>query len=280
MTKPASIHIGLNRTDPSAYGGWSAALSGCENDARAMAELATAQGFSPTPLLGGEATVARVLAILRETADKAIPGQTVLVTFSGHGASLADRKGRDEEPDQRDEAWCLFDGLLLDDEIHDRMCAFPSGVRILVVSDSCFSGSVTRGAPAVPHVAPPQPARRDGTIARPKRLPRPRARTLARTHADVYQARRDGLATTARDRTAASVLLLAACADLETASDGDPHGHFTAALLEAWDKGAFVGDHEALHRALVAALFGRQQPQLFFEPPADLAFVAARPFTP
>ena len=42
-----------------------------------------------------------------------------------------------------------FDGQLIDDELYFELSKFASGVRVLVLSDSCYSGTVTR-APLVP----------------------------------------------------------------------------------------------------------------------------------
>jgi hypothetical protein len=49
-----------------------------------------------------------------------------------------------------DEAWCLHDGILLDDEFHDLLAAVPAGCDVLVVTDSCFAGGAVDGAPAFP----------------------------------------------------------------------------------------------------------------------------------
>jgi hypothetical protein len=40
MAKGLSLHIGLNRIDPNHYAGWSGTLNACENDARAMQDIA------------------------------------------------------------------------------------------------------------------------------------------------------------------------------------------------------------------------------------------------
>jgi hypothetical protein len=59
---------------------------------------------------------------------------------------LRDTSG--DEPDGRDEAWRLADfqrtGVTGDDEINAILIRRHYGSRILAVSDSCFSGSVTR----------------------------------------------------------------------------------------------------------------------------------------
>ena len=49
-----------------------------------------------------------------------------------------------EETDQLDETWVLYDRQLLDDELYDLWCRFAPGVRILMISDSCHSGTVSR----------------------------------------------------------------------------------------------------------------------------------------
>ena len=56
-----------------------------------------------------------------------------------------------EEADKRDETWCLFDSQLIDDELYFELAKFASGVRILVLSDSCHSGTVTRDATGARH---------------------------------------------------------------------------------------------------------------------------------
>lgn len=279
MTLARSIHVGLNAVDPQAYGGWAGRLLGCENDARAMRELAGAQGFEPMLLRGADATRDRLLAAIAEAAAAMVAGDQLLLTYSGHGASLGDRSG--DEPDGRDEVWCLRDGLLLDDELHERLCAIAAGVRVLVVSDSCFSGSVTRDDRR--RLVVPEARRRvmrsGELLGAERRLRSDRARSIVRAHAPEYEARKAALTTTAATPAAASVVLLAACADHETARDGAEHGVFTQAILDVWDRGAFAGDHEAFHAAIVARVTG-QHPQLYTEGPRDEAFVRARPFTP
>ena len=60
-----------------------------------------------------------------------------------------------EEVDRQDETWCLWDGQLIDDELYLELSRFAAGVRVLVLSDSCHSGTVTRAAPASPPVVLP-----------------------------------------------------------------------------------------------------------------------------
>jgi metacaspase-1 len=46
--------------------------------------------------------------------------------------------------DKKDETWCLYDGELIDDELYNELGGFAAGVRVLVLSDGCHSGSVVR----------------------------------------------------------------------------------------------------------------------------------------
>ena len=281
MPQAISLHLGLNAVDPHVYKGWSGPLRGCENDARAMQAIADAQGFTSRLLLGADATRPSLLAAMDRAAADLGADDLLLLTFSGHGASLPDRSG--DEPDQRDEAWCLHDGLLIDDEIHHRLCTFAAGVRVLVVSDSCFSGSVTRDDQTTPTTARVRhpAALRNGSAAAPgRRAPGARVRALLRANADEYAARKAAVAAMQAVEPAAGIILLAACEDLQTAHDGELHGLFTAALLATWNGGAFAGDHDTFLAAIRTRVGAAQTPTLFPVGAVEPAFLAARPFTP
>jgi hypothetical protein len=281
MPQVISIHLGLNAVDAHVYRGWSGPLRGCENDARAMQAIADARGFTSRLLLGADATRPNLLAAMDRAVAELAAGDLLLLTYSGHGASLADCSG--DEPDGRDEAWCLHDGLLIDDEIHDRLCTFAAGVRVLVVSDSCFSGSVTRDdqtKPTTARVRRPA-ALRNGSAATPdRRAPGARVRAVLRANADEYAARKAAVAATQAVEPAAGIILLAACEDLQTAHEGELHGLFTAALLATWNGGTFAGGHDAFLAAIRARVGAAQTPTLFSVGMVEPAFLTARPFTP
>src|SRR5262245_54572834 len=137
-----SLHIGLNAVNPRHYAGWSGDLVACEFDANDMAALAAAQKIKPTTLLTRQATRANVLKAIRAAAKTLRAGDLFLLTYSGHGGQIPDVSG--EEKDKKDETWCFYDGEFIDDELYNELGGFPDGVRILVLSDSCHSGTVTR----------------------------------------------------------------------------------------------------------------------------------------
>ena len=104
-------------------------------------------------------------------------------------------------------------------------------------------------------------------------------RAVWRANAGEYEARKAAVAATHAVEPAASVILLAACEDRQTAQDGDVHGRFTEALLAIWDGGGFTGGHEAFLAAIRTRVGPVQTPTLFRVGADDPAFLAARPFT-
>ncbi len=138
-----SLHLGLNRVDPLQYGGWDGALKAAEFDAKDMYDLAQAQGFESQLLLTEDATSEAVSNAIGAAASKLTSGDIFFITYSGHGGQIADTDG--DEPDLLDETWVLYDRELLDDELRMLWSLFASGTRILMLSDSCHSGTVARG---------------------------------------------------------------------------------------------------------------------------------------
>ncbi|MCE9527457.1 MAG: caspase family protein [Planctomycetales bacterium] len=145
------IALNYQDFDSDAYAGWSLPeLPGCLPDAETMKTIATARDFRVKSLINRDATREAVEnSILRAAVGNdgkggLIAGDTLLISYSGHGAQMPD-SNRDER-DGKDEAWCLFDGLLLDDVLADLWSKFAPGVRIVVVSDSCHSGTMLKVA--------------------------------------------------------------------------------------------------------------------------------------
>lgn len=278
-TMPAgiSVHIGVNRLERTRYPGV-CTLTGCENDAKAMARLARAQGFSPTLLLGAKATVGAVRAAVAAAASPVGGDGMVLVTYSGHGGLVPDVPDEGDSrdlTDGNDETWCLWDRQMLDDEIYRMWTAFEPGARVLIVSDSCHSGGVIRGIEEGLTEPPPPEVR---VRALDREQVDASFRALAGTYGEVQRSLRLEPAGPLR----ASVVLLAAAQEWELAKDGHPHGLFTRALLEVWNDGAFQGDYRALHMAIFRAMRredGEQTPVYLTLPPRSQAFLAQRPFT-
>jgi hypothetical protein len=141
--KGYALAIGLNRVDPNHYvGAQVQELFGCEPDAEDMRDMALSQGLTTCFLPTAQATRKNVLDKLDNLAQTLKPGDLLVVSYSGHGGYVEDRN--DDEDDGLDETWCLYDGQLIDDELHGAWMKFQPGVRILLFSDSCFSGTICK----------------------------------------------------------------------------------------------------------------------------------------
>lgn len=138
-----SLHIGVNQVDPNHYEGWDGKLGGCENDAATMRAIATRDGFTPKTLLTRNATAANVLAEISSAARDLASGDVFLLTYAGHGGQVPNVSD-DNEIDQQDETWVLYERMLIDDELEQAFSQFAAGVDILLLSDSCHSGTVYR----------------------------------------------------------------------------------------------------------------------------------------
>ncbi len=260
---PATLSTSDSTTSiPAQYGGWDGRLQGCLNDATSMRALAEAAGFTSTSVLDEAATAAGVTAAIGALAGAKAPGDLCLISYSGHGGQVADEDG--DEDDGQDETWVCFDRQLLDDELHLAWTRFPSGMRVLVISDSCHSGSVVRDEVDRPLTRgmPDEQQTRDN---------------LARSAA--YRAIKQQVAARGDLEVGASVLLISGCQDDEVSYDGQGNGAFTQSLLQTWAEGAFVGDYAAFHADIVANMTTDQTPNLNSELVADPDYLTQQPFT-
>ncbi|MFF3691457.1 caspase family protein [Streptomyces sp. NPDC002187] len=137
-----SVHVGVDQVDAAHYGG-EFRLKSCANDARAMQATADALGYRSLLLTNDQATTGNFVAFLRHCSASLFPGDTLLVSFSGHGSQIPDN-GWDSEADGLDETLCFYDRMLVDDEVHALLATLREGVRVIAVFDSCHSGTVAK----------------------------------------------------------------------------------------------------------------------------------------
>ncbi len=283
-----SLHIGLNEVSAADYSGWSGPLAACEFDANDMAAIAKTRGMKSTVLLTKKGTRANVLAAIRKAAKTLLAGDLFFMSYSGHGGQVPDVSG--EEPDKLDETWCLFDGQLIDDELYFEFSQFKTGVRILVLSDSCHSGTVVRaGSPQAaspdqrPKIMPPSVGMR--VYAEHKafydKLQRDVAKAAGSPVADPDTALANVLVSTRLTAIVGqfkpSVILISGCQDNQFSMDGNHNGAFTEQLLRVWNQGAFSGSYASFHAHIRANMLPSQSPNLFTLGPAA-AFLKQAPF--
>jgi hypothetical protein len=267
MAKGISLHIGLNRVDPDEYEGWDGVLTACEADAKDMRALAKKQKFVGNRLLLTEdATAGVVTEAIASAAKQLARGDIFLLTYSGHGGQVTDTNG-DEERDRKDETWVLFDRQLVDDELYDLWGGFRAGVRILVLSDSCHSGSVVRAIPAIIEGGP-----------RARVMPRRIGEKVEAAHRKLYREIQDRHRGAEKAKVKASILLISGCQDNQLSMDGDRNGAFTEMLLKVWAGGRFRGNYRKLRDTIVARMPNTQTPNYYFVGQKDPAFEAQKPF--
>lgn len=262
MSRAVSIHIGINDD------GRRAALNDSETAAWQMAGLASQAGYGSILVLRGqEATLGAVHAALAGASQTLRGGDSLFVSFSGHGGQEPDH---DDDDGGFDESWCLHDGALLDDKLAGYWRLFDAGVRIVVVSESCFSGGVDRtgDGPAPDPDLPDPPRRMRGGFRDEPFWSAAAVKAIESCVAEPSQDSRE---------IRASVLMLTASAEHQPAQGG----LFTRCLLEAWGNDGFDGSYCALYkdvRQRVMNVNREQEPQVKMLGAADPDFLHAPAF--
>jgi hypothetical protein len=280
MAKGLALAIGLNAVDPKHYEGWSGKLNACEADARDMGDIARSRNFKVQTLLTRRATRSEVLGGIAKACKALKSGDVFLLTYSGHGGQVPDRNN--EEPDGQDETWCLYDGELIDDEVYAALGRFARGVRVLVFSDSCHSGTVTKAMfyaarGAAPGAAPAGAVGASGV--RYRNMPREVALRTYRAHRAMYDKLQASIKSSPEGAVRAAVILISGCQDNQLSQDGDFNGLFTANLLRVWKEGQFTGSYRKFHAAIVKSMPPDQTPNFFTVGAPSRAFETQRPFT-
>lgn len=256
MAKGISIHIGLNSIDPIHYG-TNGQLRGCENDAKEMLKIATKMGYTSTMILTKDATTKKVLTELLKASQILNSGDILFLTYSGHGSRIIDTSG--EEEDNYDETWCLYDRMLIDDELNNALSKFKYGVRVIVLSDSCHSGTVTKeiflnGISTFIY-------EKDNLY---KCLDQEIAQEARNRFSYLYDGVKFGIPKEIESSIQSSVLLISGCQDNQLSQDGLKNGVFTSHLVNVWADGNFEGNYKLLHRKIVDLMPATQSPNYFF----------------
>lgn len=243
MAVGTSLLVGLKSVDPAAYQGWNGegGCWGCELDVDNVGRILEPPGFATTVVKTSEATAQRVLEGLEAAAASLEDGDLFVFYYSGHGGQQPDFDG--DESDGHDETLVLYDRQLVDDELNERWLTFRPGVRIVMLSDSCNSGTNYRELRDIGTPTPIEPVTED-----------------------------------IQDEMAAQMIHMGGCRDSSTSSGYLGGGAFTMALCNAWGNGAFQGTYHELYEQTVAGVHTGQQPQYNEYGPVSDAFRTQRPF--
>lgn len=241
-----AICIGIDQ-----YGGENQ-LSGCVNDANSWASFFQNAGFQTRQLLDGDATRNGIIGGIQLVIGKARSGDVVAIQYSGHGTSLPDQNG--DEEDGNDEAIVPIDfaasDVIVDDDIGPLLDQAAPGVAINALFDCCFSGGGTRLL-ASSNVVPKLRSQ-----SKVRYMP-PTEAMIARHRVQMKQRGTRGLlATDTRMRE----VLFAACQPSEKSREMNGHGLFTAAALSVLQHGFSGLTNTTFIQNTVAAL-GSSRPQ-------------------
>jgi len=192
------------------YPGTANDLKGCVNDANNWAKILTGLGFETKVLENSQVTKQNILSNLYEMVLDAKAGDVLVFTYSGHGTQVSDYGG--DEPDGYDEALYVYDGVLSDDLLREAIIGLDKEVAFTFISDSCFSGTVTRVIP--------KGEKGKAKFIKPKKVKTKRIKQLLKYEEDMQE------------------VLLSGCSDTEYSYDalidGEWGGAFTHYATKAY----------------------------------------------
>ena len=262
MSKGYSIHIGVNEVSMPRFEGWKGSLYAAEADAIAMQELAKSLHYeNDGVILTENATYDRVMQEIDFAQKYLESGDQLLFTFSGHGAQFRDLNGdeQDSEPIQYDEAIVLYDDVLVDDELYAHWRKFDPGVKIVMICDSCYSGTISqrRFVPWMKLAGDETESPSFEWPHHPKFLPRYIAELVfAKNYLHFEAIQKSFPKGDQVDVEGPSIISLSACRDNEIAEEGDLYGIFTGYLLDVWATRTRGMTYDELHSKIVAAVSG------------------------
>lgn len=271
MTKGISIHLGLNSIDPQHYNGNSGKLKNPENDAKAMRLIANSLGYQSTMLLTKDATSSRFLSELYHASQNLEYGDTLLLTYAGHGSRIIDINS--DEEDGYDETWVLYDRMLIDDELYNSWSKFKEGVRIILISDSCHSGTVSRVVNFLGNLTTIYPIDEQFRC-----LPVEVSSEVFQANKPLYESIKFAVPREVKNDVTASVLLISGCQDTQLSSDGVGNGAFTASLLRVWNNGSYSGNYKSFHNQIKLQMPATQVPNYYLAGKENNEFENGKPF--
>jgi hypothetical protein len=254
-----------------------------------MQAIAQARGFVSNTgdlLVDAEATTTKLANVLHAAAATLQAGDTLLITYSGHGCLLPDKNG--DEPTGYDAAWCLYDRAFVDDEFDELLRSFRPGVHIFVISDSCHSGTMLTFQPPDTRTVVQIPDRSPYALIKnttPSALPRLKQLDLS-VEMDMYERHKalyDGIQYRIPKpdpaTIPASAVLLAACQDDQVTADGAPYSAFTTRLVKLWSDGSFHGTLNDFYDQLVKQSPDDAKPNLYVVGKDDHVLQTRAPFS-
>ena len=244
-------------------------LQGAVNDARDLAAAFQSIGADTVVLTDADATRAAIIDAWTTLAAQAGPGDRLIISYAGHGSNEVEAIPGEEE-DGRDENWLLGGfspfGPASGERIRDNeiaaLIALSPDAEVILISDSCHSGTVTREiAPILGY----RFFRTDGTLADdplPPPPPRPAGESELGAVALYFGAVPDAeqVPEFLIDGQARGALSYAIAAGLRGAADADGDGLLTRGELESYVRASVRDTSRGLQRPQVSAAVTSESP--------------------
>lgn len=255
MPNKTALCIGINN-----YPGTANDLSGCVNDVKDWSAELTKRGFTVKTLLDAKATKANIVKGIKSLLTATGPGDSVVIQFSGHGSYVPDENG--DEPDEQDECICPYDiatadgsgNYITDDELFQLYSLRHKDSRLVILSDSCHSGTVAKAGPVLSI----------GGLNRKIRFLAPEE-FLSQNELSKFGDVRNSTARSASPPGRYAGLLMAGCRDKEFSYDAEfnqrPNGAFTYAALTTLKKLKAAATYADWYKEIRKALPSQDYPQ-------------------
>jgi hypothetical protein len=263
MPKGKSLHIGIANVDRSFGNEWTP-LPSAARDATSMQNIAQACGFTTQLLVSPDATAGVVLDAIASSANTLSKGDIFFVTFSGHGSTVRGGNGR-----KRENAWVAYDRLVGRKELQRVFSKFQKGVRIVAVSDTCYSAGIM---PLKLQTFLKGVLRENSIVA--KAVPASTMKAAFRSK-PMLPAHDTG----GSDKLKTTMIEFSSSKSDEASIALPGHGLFTQKLLAVWDNGSFGGSYHEFFLAIKRAMIRLQTPMYKVRGPRNTKFEEERPFT-
>ena len=186
-----------------------------------------------------------MLKTLRDSTALLKFGDLFVFYYSGHGGQQPDfLSATKDELDGKDEPLLAYDKQIIDDELNEIWLSLAKGVRVVMISDSCNSGTNYKNIGDFDNPTPFDPVMDEST----------------------------------GDKMQAQMIHFGGCRDGFTSSGYLGGGAFTMALCNVWDNGKFNGSYRQLLNKVASLVATGQASQYNEYGPVDASFRESKPF--
>ena len=249
--KGYGVCVGVNRSKVAST------LKGCENDADFYSGMLKKNGFTVDVYKSEQATHTTVLGRIDYYSQICKSGDVFVFMISSHGYSASTTDP--EEADKKSEGIALYNTSVGDNMINEYMCKFKPGVKVLVIADICYAGTVTKNRDGEEVLTP-----EEGTM--------------------TFEGFINNNSSRLQPVPSSSIMLLAACQENETAPEGcwfgNPSmGMFSTTVKHLYDKKGFNGTYPQLLEEVKKITPSKSRhPVIFLTGKTDTSFVNSKCF--